>query len=114
MTVERSSIWSIIQTVDCDGFAYAADGERLTVARPRRPHVALAAVRLAMDGQDSSPHELPDDDYTIVGWLGADGVSVVDGSGNRIGALQPGDSLVSLTKPRAGGGIGDSWSPTSH
>jgi hypothetical protein len=98
VTAKRTSVWAIVRSVSCAGFAYAADGEQLAVARPRRPAVALAVAHVALQHQaESFLRELPDDDYTVVGWLAADGASVVDDDGNRTGKLQPGDSLVSLT-----------------
>lgn len=97
MTARRASVWTIVRSVSCAGFAYAADGEQLAVARPRRPAVALAVAQVALQHQDEPIlSKLPDDDYTVMGWLAADGMSVVDDDGDRIGELQPGDSLVSL------------------
>ena len=46
--------------------------------------------------EESFLRDLPDDDYTIVGWLSADWVSVVDENGVRVGKVLPGDSLVPL------------------
>ena len=98
MTVKSSPVRSLVRLVSCTGHAYAADGQRLAVVRPKRPAVALAVAQVALRSQDRAMlSDLPGDDYTLVGWLGADGASVVDDEGRDIDTLQRGDSFVSFS-----------------
>jgi hypothetical protein len=95
--VKRSPVRSLIRFVSCAGHAYAADGQRLAVMRPQAPALALSIAQTAMQSQDRSLlAELPDGDYAMVGWLGADGASVVDDDGKDVDAIRPGDSFVTF------------------
>ncbi len=81
-------------------FGLAPDGQCLAVVRPKRPKLAIAIAEIALATQDQSVLEqLPDDDYTFVGWLSANGKQVLDDQGRGIDELQRGDSLVSLKHP---------------
>jgi hypothetical protein len=81
-------------------YGLAADGECLAVVRPQRPELAIAIANVALAKQDTTVLEqLPDDDYTFVGWLSADGTRVLDEEGRAVGELQRGDSLVTLKRP---------------
>jgi hypothetical protein len=84
-----------------DGYAYAPDGERFVVARPKRPDVALAAAELALRHQDEALFQaIPDDDYALMGYLSADGKTILHPeSGAPIGTLERGDSLITLSPP---------------
>jgi hypothetical protein len=94
--VKRSPISALIGKARGD-FACTDSGERLAVVRPKRPAVALAAAQTALRHQDEAVLKgLPDDDYTFAGWLSADGRRLLDERGACIGALEPGDSLVTF------------------
>lgn len=95
-SVKRSSVAALI-TSTRDGFAYAEDGERLAVVRPKRPEVAIAIAHIAMHKQDGSVlEELPGEDYTFAGWLSADGKHLLDTEGKTVGEPQRGDSLITF------------------
>lgn len=99
-SVKRSHVSALIESTH-GLFAYAA-GERLAIVRPKRPEVAMAVGQAALKNQRGELLEqLPDDDYTFVGWLAADGKRVIDDDGRDLGVPQRGDSLVTFKNDEA-------------
>jgi len=95
-SVKRSHVSALISATD-GRFALAGDGLRIAIVRPGRPDVAIAVSAAALRNQEAKLLEgLPDDEYTFVGWLSANGKRIIDEHGKDLGAPQRGDSLVTF------------------
>lgn len=77
------------------------DGLRMMVARPQDPQKAIRIAKEAAAQNDVARlanlmDEVGIETYTIVGYLSADDRIILDESGKQIGAIEAGDSFLTI------------------
>jgi hypothetical protein len=95
---KRSPVSALVHSTR-GGLSYAEDGRPLVVARPSDPAVAMMAAEVAVRHQDQAMFQaIPDDDYRLMGYLSADGQSILDPRdlSRVVGTIEIGDSLITL------------------